>query len=146
MEKAAGNRAIQKETDTIDFYNKLIDEENELIAKNQLMYEQACDSVSDYGQKLENVVSKLSTFKSLYASIANDMYKIGRIGAESMVELINAFPEDWHKLVTKSDNGYVLDDEAYTQTVIRKFGFSGGDKDTIANDIISHLVYRFSNL
>ena len=146
LEKAAGNRAIQKETDTIDFYNKLIDEENELIAKNQLMYEQACDSVSNYGQKLEDVVSKLSTFKSLYASIANDMYKIGRIGAESMVELINAFPEDWHKLVTKSDNGYVLDDEAYTQTVIRKFGFSGGDKDAIANDINNNIKNNLQSL
>lgn len=146
LEKAAGNRAIQKETDTIDFYNKLIDEENELIAKNQLMYEQACDSVSNYGQKLEDVVSKLSTFKSLYASIVNDMYKIGRIGAESMVELINAFPEDWYKLVTKSDNGYVLDDEAYTQTVIRKFGFSGGDKDAIANDINNNIKNNLQSL
>ena len=146
LEKAAGNRAIQKETDTIDFYNQQIDKENELIAKNQLMYEQASDSMSLYAQKLENVVSKLSTFKSLYASIANDMYKIGRIGAESMVELINAFPEDWYKLVTKSDNGYVLDNEAYTQTVIRKFGFSGGDKDTIANDISNDIENNLQSL
>lgn len=130
----------------IDGYNETIETNTELIAKNQLMYEQACDSVSDYGQKLENVVSKLSTFKSLYASIANDMYKIGRIGAESMVELINAFPEDWYKLVTKSDNGYVLDNEAYTQTVIRKFGFSGADEKTIANDLKANVEDKLKAL
>lgn len=126
----------RKETlSQIDDCNEQIEINTELIAKNQLMYEQASDSMSLYTQQLENVVSKLSTFKSLYASIANDMYKIGRIGAESMVELINAFPEDWHKLVTKSDNGYVLDKEAYTQTVVQKLGFSGADEKTIANDL-----------
>lgn len=143
----ASDPQLYKEVRTqIDDYNETIETNTELIAKNQLMYEQACDSVSDYGQKLENVVSKLSTFKSLYASIANDMYKIGRIGAESMVELINAFPEDWHKLVTKSDNGYVLDDEAYTQTVIRKFGFSGADEKTIANDLKTNVEDKLKAL
>lgn len=143
----ASDPQLYKEVRTqIDDYNETIETNTELIAKNQLMYEQACDSVSDYGQKLEDVVSKLSTFKSLYASIANDMYKIGRIGAESMVELINAFPEDWYKLVTKSDNGYVLDNEAYTQTVIRKFGFSGADEKTIANDLKTNVEDKLKAL
>ena len=113
----------------------------ELIAKNQLMYEQASDSLLNYAQKLEDVVNKLSTFKSLYESIVKDMSKIGRIGAESMVELINAFPDNWQNLIKKSDNGngYQLDTEAYnqvyTQTIVQNLGLSGTDEVTIANDL-----------
>lgn len=146
LEKVSGNRAKQKEIDTIDFYNELIDEENELLAKNSLMYEEVSDSMSLYTQQLENAVNMLSTYKSLYESIANDMSKIGRIGAESMVELIQTFPENWQKLVKKSGDGFVLDDVAYTQTVIQKFGFSGGDKTTIAKDLNNEIENKLQSL
>lgn len=124
----------------------------ELVAKNQLMYEQASDSLLNYAQKLEDVVNKLSTFKSLYESIVKDMSKIGRIGAESMVELISAFPDNWQKLIKKSDNGngYQLDTEAYnqvyTQTTVQNLGLSGTDEATIANDLESEIGNSLQSL
>lgn len=120
-------------------YNKEIEENTRLIAQNQLMYEQASNSVLNYSEQLENVLNKLSTFKTLYESIIKDTSKVGRIGAESMIELINAFPDNWQDFIKKSDNGYQLDTKAYnqvyTQTIVQDLGLSGTDEATIVNDL-----------
>ena len=120
----------------------------ELIAKNQLMYEQASDSMFKYGEQLEKAVSKLSTFKSLYSGILNDMASIGRIGAENLVQIMQTFPEDWQTLITKSASGkgFEINKQAYKDRVVRELGFSGGDKETISQDMFNNLETELDSL
>lgn len=130
----------------IDRYNDIIKINTELLAKNRLMYEEVDNSMSLYINKLETAASKLSTFKSLYESLIKDMSMMGRIGAESMIELISNFPDNWQQLITQTDNGFVLNDEAYTQTVIRQLGFTGADEKTIEKDLNKDLGNRLQEL
>lgn len=146
LEKAVGNQAKQKAVNDIDYYNKQIDEENAILAKNRLMYEEVDNSMSLYINKLETAISKLSTFKSLYESLIKDMSMMGRLGAESMIELIKNFPDNWQQLITQTDNGFVLNEEGYTQTVIQKLGFSGADEKTIEKDLNKDLGNRLQEL
>lgn len=137
---------IKKLKETIDECNKGIDEENELLAKNTLMYEEVSNSTSVYINHLETAASKLSTFKSLYESLIKDMSMMGRIGAESMIELINTFPDNWQQLITQTENGFTLNEDAYTQTVIQKLGFSGADEKTIINDLNNDIGDKLKDL
>lgn len=142
--------AIDRKTylEQIDDVNKKIEENTILIAKNQLMYEQASDSMFKYGEQLEKAVSKLSTFKSLYSGILNDIASIGRIGAENLVQIMQTFPEDWQTLITKSTSGkgFEINKQAYEDRVVRELGFSGGDKETISQDMFNNLEAELSSL
>ena len=134
--------------DEIDRINEDIEENTQLIAQNRLMYEQVGDSFYKYTEQIEKAVNRLSTFKSILSSIISDISLIGHIGADSLIQLIEAFPDTWQNLIKPSETGkgFDVDKEAYKDQVAVSLGFSGANQETISADLTSDIGDDLSDL